>query len=86
MTVNSNHLETSNLNGTVVYFSDNKKQKLNVEMLIPVKAIKGQPERERQSRKTYNELFSTAVSKVRQPIESFFSLLNKNTTIQRAQK
>ena len=68
------------------YFSDNKKQKQNIRMLTPVKAVKGQSEQERQSRKAYNEQFSTAVSRVRQPIESFFSLLNKNTTIQRAQK
>lgn len=42
-------------------------------MLIPVKAVKGQSEQKRQSSKAYNDLFSTAVSKVRQPIESFFN-------------
>ncbi|MDD4593172.1 MAG: transposase [Parabacteroides sp.] len=68
------------------YFSDDKKQKQNIEMLTPVKAVKGQSEQERQSRKAYNDLFSTAVSKVRQPIESFFNWLNEKTTIQRAQK
>lgn len=55
-------------------------------MLTPIKAVKGQSERERQSFRAYNDLFSTAVSKVRQPIESFFNRLNEKTTIQRAQK
>lgn len=55
-------------------------------MLTPVKAIKGQSEQEKQRNKAYNDLFSTAVSKVRQPIESFFNWLNELTNIQRAQK
>lgn len=68
------------------YFNDDKKQKQNIEMYTPVKAIKGQSEQERQRQKAYNDLFSTAVSKIRQPIESFFNRLNEKTTIQRAQK
>ena len=68
------------------YFNENRKQKQNIEMLTPVKAIKGQAEQERQGQKAYNDLYSTAVSKVRQPIESFFNWLNEKTTIQRAQK
>ena len=68
------------------YFNDDRKQKQNIEMFTPVKAVKGQSEQERQRRKAYNDLFSTAVSKVRQPIESFFNWLNEKTTIQRAQK
>jgi hypothetical protein len=43
-------------------------------------------DQERQHRKAYNDLFSAAVSKVRQPIESFFNRMNEKTTIQRAQK
>jgi hypothetical protein len=43
-------------------------------------------EQERQDSKAYNDLFSTAVSKVRQPIESFFNWLNEKITIQRALK
>ena len=68
------------------YFNDDKKQKQNIEMYTPVKAIKGQSEQEKQRQKAYNDLFSTAVSKIRQPIESFFNRLNEKTTIQRAQK
>jgi hypothetical protein len=36
--------------------------------------------------KAFNDLFSTAVSKIRQPIESFFNWLNEKTTIQKAMK
>lgn len=68
------------------YFGQNKKQSQNIEMLTPVKAIKGQSEQQKQRDKAYNDLFSTAVPKVRQPIESFFNWLNEKTNIQRAQK
>jgi hypothetical protein len=68
------------------YFNDDKKQNRNIEMYTPVKAIKGQSEQEKQRQKAYNDLFSTAVSKIRQPIESFFNRLNEKTTIQRAHK
>ena len=68
------------------YFNDEKKLKQNIEMLTPVKGIKGQSEQEKQRDKACNDLFSTAVSKIRQPIESFFNWLNEHTTIQKAQK
>lgn len=68
------------------YFNDNKKQSQNIQMFTPVKTIKGQHEQEKQRNKAYNDLFSTAVSKVRQPIESFFNWLNERTKIQRAHK
>jgi hypothetical protein len=68
------------------YFNDKRKQKQHIEMFTSIKAIKGQSEQERQRQKAYNDLLSTAVSKVRQPVESFFSWLNEKTAIQRAQK
>ena len=68
------------------YFNQQKQENQNIQMLTPVKAIKGQSEIEKQRNKAYNDLFSTAVSKVRQPIESFFNWLNEKTKIQRAQK
>ena len=68
------------------YFNEQKKQDQGIEMWTPVKAIKGQSEQERQRHKAYNDLLSTAVSKVRQPIEAFFNWLNERTTIQRAHK
>mgnify|MGYP006912198920 FL=1 len=57
-----------------------------MEMLTPGKAIKGQREELKQRDRVFYDLFSTAVSKVRQPIESFFNWLNEKTTIQRAMK
>ena len=55
-------------------------------MLTPVKAIKGQCEELKQRDKAFNALFSTAVSKVGQPIRAFFNWLNEKTNIQRAMK
>lgn len=58
----------------------------NVEMLTPVKGVKGQTEQEKQREKAYADLFSAAVSTVRQPIESLFNWLIEKTDIQRASK
>ena len=48
--------------------------------------IKGEPEVIRQREQAARDIFSQAVSKVRQPIESFFNWLNEKTEIQRASK
>ena len=64
-------------------------QKFNqqaVSMFTPVKAIKGEKEVITKREKAAKDLFSTAVSKIRQPIESFFNWLNESTNIQRAMK
>ena len=58
----------------------------NSEMLTPVKAIKGIPDVIKQRIKAANDLFSTAVSKVRQPVEAIFNWLIEKTDIQRASK
>ena len=58
----------------------------NSYMLTPVKAIKNHPEILKHIDKAANDLFSTAVSKVRQPIESLFNWLIVKTDIQRASK
>jgi hypothetical protein len=55
-------------------------------MLTPVKAIKNQSEWEKQFDKAWNDLFSKAVSTVRQPIEAFFNWLIEKTNFQRANK
>jgi hypothetical protein len=68
------------------YFNLEKRQKQNIEMLTPVKGIKGQSEQAKQRHKAFNDLYSCAVSKLRQPIESFFNWLNEKTKIQRAMK
>jgi hypothetical protein len=58
----------------------------NSFMLTPVKAVKGQDETLKQRDNAANDLFSTAVSKVRQPIEVLFNRLIEKTDIQRASK
>lgn len=50
-------------------------------MLTPVKILKGQSEELKQADRAFNELFSTAVSKVRQPTEAFFNRLNEKKQI-----
>lgn len=56
------------------------------KMLTPCKQIKGEDEIIIHREKAARDLFSTAVSRVRQPIESFFNWLNEKTEIQRASK
>jgi hypothetical protein len=56
------------------------------EMLTPVKAVKGMPESLKQWDKAADNLYSRAVSAIRQPIESFFNWLNEKTDIQTASK
>lgn len=67
-------------------FWTNKQAEQAVTMLTPVKAIKAEAPVITQREKAGRDLFSTAVSKVRQPIESFFNWLNEKTNIQRAMK
>ena len=52
----------------------------------PVKLVKGDSEQTRQFKHAADKLFSTAVSRLRQPIESLFNWLIDKTDIQRASK
>jgi hypothetical protein len=67
------------------YF-DLKADRQNIEMLTPVKLPKGEADCIRQREKAFRDLFGTAVSAVRQPVESFFNWVNEKTKIQEAQK
>jgi len=67
------------------YFN-NTEVAMNSLMLTPVKGVKGQSDEIKQRDKAANDLFSTAVSRVRQPIESLFNWLIEKTDIQRASK
>jgi hypothetical protein len=55
-------------------------------MLTPVKGIRKEPVEIKRRDRAFNNLFSTAVSKIRQPIESLFNWLNEKTTVQKAVK
>ncbi len=67
------------------YF-ENAFKNQNSIMLTPVKGVKGQADNIKMWDKAANDLFSTSVSKVRQPIESLFNWLIEKTDIQRASK
>ena len=58
----------------------------NTIMLTPVKGICKQSDWDKQFNKAANDLFSRAVSTVRQPIEAFFNWLIEKTDFQRANK
>ncbi|TDD93542.1 transposase [Flavobacterium cellulosilyticum] len=55
-------------------------------MMTPIKGIKRQCQQNKNRDKTVNDLFSTAVSRFRQPIESLFNWLIQKTDIQKAIK
>jgi hypothetical protein len=67
------------------FFSVLEQEKKSI-MMTPVKGIKGQCDQIKNWDKAANDLFSTAVSRVRQPIESFFNWLIVKTDIQKASK
>ena len=56
------------------------------ELLTLVKAVKGATVEDKQRNKAAEDLFSAAVSSVRESAEAFFSWLIDNTKIQRTQK
>ena len=58
----------------------------NSEIYTPIKAVKGMADVIKKRDKAANDLFSTAVSRVRQPIEAFFNWLIEKVDIQRASK
>ena len=59
---------------------------LNSEMLTPVKAVKGMTDVLKKFDRACNDLYSRAVSKIRQPIEALFSWLIEKSDIQKASK
>jgi hypothetical protein len=58
----------------------------NSGVLTPVKAVKNQAQVLIQRDKAANDLFSRAVSAIRQSIESLFNWIIEKTDIQRASK
>lgn len=61
-------------------------QNCNSEMLIPVKYSKGIPDTIKNFNRAADQLYSKAVSAIRQPIESFFNWLIEKSDIQNASK
>lgn len=83
-------IENRNIIADKAYIDSKLNQKLinehNSQIITPVKLVKGMPMALKQFDQAYNDLFSTAVSKIRQPIESFFNWLQQLTSIQIASK
>lgn len=71
--------------GNVEFWNEMQRTNNSV-MLTPIKDVKGHSELEKQRNKAYNDLYSKAVSAVRQPIESLFNWLIEKTDIQKASK
>lgn len=76
--------------GDIIYNDDDLFRKMaetnNSVMMTPVKAVKNQSETIVQRDKAANDLYSTVVSKIRQPIEALFNWLIEKTDSQRASK
>lgn len=62
------------------------KVKFNSEMQTPLKATKGMHDILRKFDRVANELYSRAVSRIRQPIEALFSWIIEKSDIQKASK
>lgn len=67
------------------YFKTRQKW-LQLDIFTPVKVVKGTAKCLKQRDFAYNNLFSNAVSKIRQPIESFFNWIIQKSGIQNASK
>ena len=65
-------------------FNKQLQTQLNTSIFTPIKLKKGQTDWEKRFNKAADDLFSRAVSAVRQPIEALFAWLIRITDIQRA--
>jgi len=67
------------------FFSALYRQRASI-MFTPIRETQGKAERLKNIDRAYKDLFSRAVSAIRQPIESFFNWINERTQIQNASK
>jgi hypothetical protein len=83
-------INNRNIVGDKAYSDEKLNRKLqnqyNSQIITPIKAKRGTPQVIQQFDQAFNDLFSTAISKIRQPIESFFNWIHQKTTIQIASK
>ena len=84
------NIENRTFYGDKIYHNEDFFSKIasnqNAIMLTPVKGVKNQSEKVKHFDKAANDLFSTAVSRIRQPIESLFNWFIEKTDFQRASK
>lgn len=85
-----NKLQGRNIFADKAYADKNLNEQLfkdiNAYIYTPVKLVKNESTKIRQFKKAADDLFSTAVSRVRQPIESLFNWMIEKTKIQTASK
>jgi len=83
-------IENRTFFGDKIYFVNELNQYMlnhqDSETLVPVKAVKGMADVIKQRIKAADDLFSTAVLKVRQPVEAIFNWLIEKSDIQKASK
>ena len=83
-------IENRTFFGDKIYFVNDLNEHMlkyqNSQTLAPVKAVKGMEEVIKQRIKAADDLFSTAVSRIRQPIEAIFNWLIEKADIQKASK
>lgn len=83
-------IENRTFFGDKIYMDHDLNQQMilkqNSEMYTPVKGVKGMSDLIKMRLKAADDLFSTAVSRVRQPIEAIFNWLIEKVDIQRASK
>jgi hypothetical protein len=84
------NIQDRNIIADKAYIDERLNQKLktenNSQIITPIKDKKGMPKVLKQFDQAFNDLFSTAVSSIRQPVESFFNWLQQVTNIQIASK
>lgn len=84
------NIQDRNIIADKAYIDEKLNQKLknehNSQIITPIKDKKGIPKVLRQFDQAFNDLFSTTVSSIRQPVESFFNWLQQITNIQIASK
>ena len=84
------NIQDRNIIADKAYIDEKLNQKLknehNSQIITPIKDKKGIPKVLKQFDQAFNDLFSTTVSSIRQPVESFFNWLQQITNIQIASK
>ena len=84
------NIQNRNIVADKAYADQQLNQKLmdehHSQIITPIKEKKGMPLIIKQFDQAFNDLFSKAVSTIRQPIESFFNWLQQITAIQIASK
>lgn len=83
-------IENRTFFGDKIYFvndlNENMLKHQNSETLAPIKAVKGMDDIIKQRIKAADDLFSKAVSRIRQPVEALFNWLIEKADIQKASK